>query len=46
MKFYWFIAAFDFFEDKILKKFAVAIKVLYFLTVLSLNLICFINVFD
>ena len=40
IKFYWFIAAF-FLKDKKLKKLAVALKFLYFLTDLILNLIFF-----
>ena len=41
MKFYRFIAAFLFFKDKKLKKLIVTLKFLYFLTVLSLNLMFF-----
>ena len=37
MKFYRFIAAFLFLKDKKSKKLVVALKFLYFLTVLSLN---------
>ena len=37
MKFYRFIAAFLFFIDNKLKKLVVALKFVYFLTVLSLN---------
>ena len=36
---------FFFLEDDIFQKLAVALKFLYFFTVLSLNSICFINVF-
>ena len=36
---------FFFLEDDVLQKLAVALKFLYFFTVLSLNSICFINVF-
>ena len=36
MKFYWFIAAFHFFKDKKLKKLIVALKFIYFLTVVKL----------
>ena len=42
MKFYWFISTFIFFlKDKKLKKLGVALKFLYFLTDLILNLIFF-----
>ena len=41
MKLYWFIAAFRFLKDEILKILAVAFKVLYFITVLNLNSILF-----
>ena len=47
MKFYWFIAAFlsFFLQDKKLKKLAVALKFLYFLTVVSVNSIFFYQCF-
>ena len=46
MKFYRFTAAFLFLKDKKLKKLAVALKFLYFLTVVSLNSVFLLVLFS